>query len=115
MTDRTLPRRSTLDALKVGQSLHVVGNRQADGSIDARKIEINDDATGGEFEIAGSVGGLKGTCPVMSFGVNGFSVTTSSTTVFEGGACASLKSGDKVTVKGLKQADGSVAATSVKK
>jgi hypothetical protein len=105
----------TLDELKVGQSLHIVGDRQSDGSIDARKIEINDDATGGAFEISGSVGGLKGTCPVTSFGVNGFSVTTSATTLFEGGTCSSLKSGDKVTVKGLKQADGSVAATSVKK
>jgi hypothetical protein len=105
----------TLDALKVGQDVHVVGIRQADGSIDARRIEINDDATGGEFEIEGSVGGLKGTCPSVQFGVNGFSVTTSASTVFEGGACSSLKSGDKVTVKGLKQADGSVAATSVKK
>jgi hypothetical protein len=105
----------TLDALKVGQSLHVVGVRQSDGSLDARKIEINDDATGGEFEIEGSVGGLKGACPTVQFSVNGFSVTTSAATVFEGGACSSLKSGDKVTVKGLKQADGSVSATSVKK
>jgi hypothetical protein len=105
----------TLDELKVGQSLHVVGDRRPDGSIDARKIEINDDATGGEFTIEGSVGGLKGACPTVSFGVNGFSVTTSSLTVFEGAACSSLKSGDKVTVKGLKQADGSVAATNVKK
>lgn len=105
----------TLDALKVGQSVHVIGVRQSDGSIDARRIEINDDATGGEFEIQGSVGGLKGTCPAVQFGVNGFNVTTSASTVFEGGACSSLKSGDKVTVKGLKQADGSVAATTVKK
>lgn len=105
----------TLAELKVGQSLHVVGNRQSDGSLVARKIEIDDDATGGEFEIEGALGGLKGSCPSVQFGVNGFPVTTSSATVFEGGACASLKSGDKVTVKGLKQADGSVAATSVKK
>ena len=105
----------TLAALKVGQSVHVIGVRQADGSLDARRIEINDDATGGEFEIEGSVGGLKGTCPSVQFGVNGFAVTTSGSTVFDGGACSSLKSGDKVTVKGLKQADGSVAATSVKK
>ena len=95
--------------------MHVIGVRQSDGSLDARKIEINDDATGGEFEIEGSVGGLKGTCPSVQFSVNGFSVTTSAATVFEGGACSSLKSGDKVTVKGLKQADGSVAATSVQK
>jgi hypothetical protein len=105
----------TLDTLKLGQTLHVVGDRQSDGSINARLIEIDDDATGGEFEIEGSLGGLKGTCPAVQFGVNGFSVTTSASTTFEGGACSTLKSGDKVTVKGLKQADGSVAATSVKK
>jgi hypothetical protein len=105
----------TLDTLKVGQTLHVVGDRQADGSLIARKIEIDDDATGGEFEIEGSVGGLKGTCPAVQFGVNGFSVATSASTTFEGGACSALKSGDKVTVKGTRQADGSVAATRVTK
>ena len=104
----------TLDALKVGQSLHVVGVRQSNGSIDARKIEIDDDATGGEFEIEGSLGGLKGTCPVIQFGVNGFSISTSASTTFEGAACSALKSGTKVNVKGLRQADGSVAATRVK-
>jgi hypothetical protein len=103
----------TLDALKVGQSVHVVGVRQPDGSLNARKIEINDDATGGEFEIEGSVGGLKGTCPSVEFSVNGFSVKTSGATTFEGGACSALKSGDKVSVKGTRQADGSVAATRV--
>jgi len=105
----------TLDTLKVGQTLHVVGDRQADGSLIARKIEIDVDATGGEFEIEGSVGGLKGTCPAVQFGVNGFSVATSASTTFEGGACSALKSGDKVTVKGTRQADGSVAATRVTK
>ena len=104
----------TLDALKLGQSLHVVGTRQADGSLIARKIEIDDDASGGEFEIEGSVGGLKGTCPSVQFTVNGFSIATSGTTTFEpAGACAVLKSGDKVTVKGTRSADGSVAATRV--
>ena len=105
----------TLDALKTGQTLHVVGVRQADGSIDARRIQIEDDATGGEFEIQGSVGGLKGSCPSVTFGVNGFSILTNSATVFQGGACPALKSGDKATVNGLKQADGSILATRVKK
>jgi hypothetical protein len=103
----------TLAALKVGQSLHVIGDRQADGSLVARLIEIDDDAVGGEFEIEGSLGGLKGTCPSLQFSVNGFSVTTGAATTFEGGVCASLKSGDRVTVKGTRQADGSVAATKV--
>jgi len=101
--------------LKTGQTLHVIGVRQSNGSIDARRIDIDDDAPGGEFEIEGSLGGLKGSCPSLSFGVNGFSVLTNSSTVFEGGACSTLKSGDKVTVKGLRQADGSVIATRVKK
>lgn len=104
----------TLDQLKVGQSLHVVGTRQPDGSLVARQITIDDDADGGEFEIEGSAGGVKGTCPVLTFGVNGYDVTTSASTIFEGGTCASLKSGSKITVKGTAQAGGPVLATRVR-
>jgi hypothetical protein len=103
----------TLDTLKVGQALHVEGARQPDGSLNARKIEIDDDATGGEFEIEGALGGLGGTCPSVHFGVNGFAITTNASTTFES-ACSGLKSGDKVNVKGTRQADGSVVATRVK-
>jgi len=103
----------TLNELKVGQSLHVIGVRQSDGSLDARLIEIDDDAAGGEFEIEGALGGLKGTCPAIQFSVNGFSVTTSASTTFADGTCSALKSGTKVNVKGLRQTDGSVAATKV--
>jgi hypothetical protein len=104
----------SLDTLRVGQTLHVVGERQADGSIDARHIRIEDDATGGEFEIEGSAGGVKGTCPALTFSVNGFDIRTSAATTFEGGTCATLKSGTKVNVKGLRAADGSTDATRVK-
>jgi len=104
----------TLDALQLGQTLHVIGTRKSDGSIDARLIEIDDDAVGGEFQIEGAVGGLKGSCPAVTFGVNGFSIATSGSTTFEGGACSALKNGSKVTIKGTRLADGSVAATSVK-
>jgi hypothetical protein len=106
--------KQTLDTLAVGQTLHVVGTRKSDGSIDARLIEIVDDATGGAFEIQGAVGGLKGTCPGLTFGINGFSIATSASTSFQGGACSALKNGSKVTVDGTKNADGSVAATTVK-
>lgn len=105
----------TLDQLKIGQSLHVVGDRQADASIAARLIEIDDDAEGGAFEIEGSAGGVKGACPALTFSVNGFTVSTDSSTTFEGGACSTLRSGDKVSVKGTKQANGSVLATRVKR
>ena len=105
----------TLSTLKVGMSVHVVGVRASDGSLDARRIEINDDAPGGAFEIEGSAGGVKGTCPSLQFSVNGYSIVTNASTTFEGAACTALKSGDKVTVKGVSQADGSVTATTVKK
>ena len=104
----------TLNELKVGMDVHVIGVRQSDGSIDARRIEINDDETGGELEISGSAGGVSGTCPTLAFGINGYSIRTTATTSFEGIACAAMKSGTKVTVKGISQADNSVVATSVK-
>ena len=105
----------TLAALAVGQTLHVIGTRRSDGSIDAREIDIDNDAPGGEFEIEGSVGGVKGTCPSLTFAVNGFSITTNASTIFDGAACSAFKNGDKVQVKGTKQADGSVLATHVKR
>lgn len=104
----------TLNELRLGMDLHVVGTRQADGSLDARKIEIRDDAIGGEVEIAGSAGGVSGACPTLSFGINGYSIRTDASTAFEGITCAALKSGTKVTVTGISQADRSVLATRVK-
>lgn len=104
----------TLAALKVGQDVHVVGTRQADGSLVARKIDLKDDPAGGEVEIEGAAGGVSGTCPALAFKVNGYSVRTTATTAFEGIACGALKSGSRVTVKGTSQADSSVVATRVK-
>jgi hypothetical protein len=95
-------------------TLHVEGIRQSNASLLARMIQIKDDATGGAFEIEGSMGGLKGTCPAMTFGVNGFSIFTDASTVFTP-ACSTFKSGTKVSVKGVVQSNGSVKATSVTK
>jgi hypothetical protein len=104
----------TLAALTTGMTLHVEGIRQSNASLLARMIQIKDDATGGAFEIEGSMGGLKGTCPAMTFGVNGFSIFTDASTVFTP-ACSTFKSGTKVSVKGVVQTNGSVKATSVTK
>jgi hypothetical protein len=104
----------TLAELKVGMDLHVIGVRQPDGSIDARRIEINDDATGGEFEVQGSAGGVSGACLTLSFSINGFSIRTTATTTFDGITCAAIKSGTKLKVTGISQADNSVVATVVK-
>ena len=103
-----------LSVLVLGMRLHVVGTRQPDSSILARKIQIKGDAVGAAFEIEGSMGGLKGTCPTLSFSVNGYKVTTDAGTTFTP-ECSTFKSGTKATVNGVMQADGSIKATSVTK
>lgn len=103
----------TLEVLHVGMTLHVVGVRQSDGSIDARRIFITDDEVGDPMEIEGSAGGVRGNCPTLTFGVNGFTVMTNGSTTFAGKACGDLKSGTKVKVNGTRQADGSILAIKV--
>jgi hypothetical protein len=105
----------TLEQLRVGQSLHVVGDRRADGSLDARRIQIEEDAVGGVVEIAGPAGSVSGTCPSLRFTVMGYSVATNGSTAFEGGACSTLRSGNQVNVTGTRQADGSILATRVRR
>lgn len=103
----------TLDTLKQGMDVHVVGVRRSDGSLDARRIQINDDPTGGEFEIEGSIGGMSGACPAVAFKINGYSIRTTSSTTFEA-ACASLRNGMKAKVTGIVEGDGTVRATRVR-
>ena len=104
-----------LTALDLNMILHVVGDRQSDGSLDARMIQIKGDAVGGKFQITGSMGGVKGTCTTsLSFGINGYEIVTDSATQYDPvGSCSSLKSGSKATVFGIVQAGGVVKATKV--
>ena len=107
----------TLAALAVGQTIHAVGTRLADKTIVAKMLQIKDDEPEGAFVIEGSLGGLKGSCPVISFGVNGYAVFTNAATFTDPAStpCAELKSGAKVVVNGERQADGSVKALTVTK
>ncbi len=104
-----------LGTIRLGQTLHVLGVRRSDGSIDARLIQIKDDAPSGEFSIDGSMGGLKGSCPNLTFKVNGYSIAANGATAFPNAACGSFKNGVKVRVRGIRQADESVNATSIEK
>jgi hypothetical protein len=106
-----------LTALDLNMIVHVVGDRQSDGSLDARMIQIKGDAVGGKFQITGSMGGVKGTCTTsLSFGINGYEIVTDSATQYDPvGSCSSLKSGSKVTVFGIVQAGGVVKATKVER
>jgi hypothetical protein len=103
----------SLGALQIGQTIEVEGTLNPDGSVAAKKISIQDDEPEGLFEIEGTLGGLKGTCPTIEFGVNGYTVFTNAATTFQS-PCGDLRNGDKVQVKGTKQADGRVLASEVK-
>ena len=109
----------TLAALAVGQTIHAVGTRMADPgkTLAARMLQIKDDGPQGAFVIEGSLGGLKGTCPAISFGVNGYAVFTNAATFTAPAStpCGELKSGNKVEVEGTRQPDGSVLAMKVTK
>jgi hypothetical protein len=61
---------------------------------------------------AGKIENASATPVTVTFGVNGFNIATTASTTFTP-ACGDLKSGNKVKVRGITQADGSVRATSV--
>jgi len=102
----------TCAALADGTIVEVEGIRQADGSVLAKQIE----AEAGPDEVEGKISDLAGTgsCPALTFKVGTTSVTTSASTTFSGVTCAALANGAEVEVEGTKQANGSIAAASVK-
>jgi len=89
--------------------VEVKGTRQSDGSVLASKVEVEDD----EVELEGTVSGLTGSCPTLTFTVKGTTVKTSAATRFEDGSCTGVRNGAKVEVKGTRQSDGSVLASKV--
>ena len=67
----------------------------------------------GRVELKGAIAGLGGGCPSITFTVSGSTVTTSASTRFDDGSCSSLKNGDRVEVKGVRQHRTMVAASRV--
>jgi hypothetical protein len=63
--------------------------------------------------LSGAVVGLSGTCPVMTFTVNGRAVATSAATTYKSGSCGKLKDGETIIVRGVEAAAGGVDATEV--
>jgi hypothetical protein len=115
--------------LTIGQRVHVAGHLNGSALL-ASVIQIqgpsnpgnghpgngnpNNPIAGSTVQLDGPMGGLKGACPFLTFGVKGTTVFTSGATVFTP-ACSTFTSGDKVTVAGVVTANGSVTATSVAK
>ena len=111
--------------LKNGDQVEVEGVRQANNVVMASRVENknadddddndNDgDRHGGEARLEGSIGGLSGACPSITFSVSGSTVSTSASTRFDD-ACGSLKNGERVEVRGVRQTNNVVAASRVEK
>lgn len=117
---------TTCANLAKGDSVSVEGAKQANGSILATEVEKkNGGGSGsgssgsGSGSASGTISGVSGTCPVVTFSLNGGKVTTNAGTKYgDGLSCGalwSLPSSTKVTVRGAKQSDGSVLASEVGK
>ena len=104
--------------LQNGVQVEVEGVRQANDVVLASRVENktpdDDDRHGGEARLQGSIAGLGGACPSMTFSVSGSTVSTSASTRFDD-ACSSLKNGDRVEVRGVRQTNNVVAASRVEK
>jgi hypothetical protein len=61
--------------------------------------------------LSGTISGLSGACPAISFTVSSTPVFAISSTGYSGGKCNDLKNGKTVTVTGTVQADRRVLAS----
>jgi hypothetical protein len=115
--------------IHVGDRVHVHGVRSG-ATITASKVEVQNFASGAppaagpgddhgnegaEAELHGAVAAKSGGCPSITFTIGATKVSTNASTAFEDTTCAALANGDRVEVKGTRQADSSVVATRVEK
>lgn len=103
----------TCAGLRNGVQVEVHGQRQADGSVLATRIEAEEEDNGPRTDIEGVVSGLTGQCPAIVFTVQGTRVTTTGATSFRDMSCAAVADGMRVKLRGQRQADGSILASRV--
>jgi Domain of unknown function (DUF5666) len=104
----------TLSQLQVGQRVHVRGTNQ-NGTVAASTIMLQDETPPSQQQtsVSGAIAAAPtGTCPALTFTVGSTTVTTSSTTDFDGAACAALAAGMNVDVEGIETGT-TLAATHV--
>jgi hypothetical protein len=86
------------------------------GTISVAGTTLTVTQAGAELEaitLEGDVSGLVGTCPTVSFTVDGRTVNSSDSTNYKGGNCAKLENGDSVRVRGLLTPEGTVNASEI--
>lgn len=100
--------------LMVGDRVHIHATRSG-ATLMATDVQVQNDKPGQpeEADIQGAASAISGTCPTLTFVVNGTTVMTNASTAISGGACANIIAGAHVEVKGVRQSNGSVLATRV--
>ena len=88
------------------------GRRMSDGRVRADEIELRS-RSGEKVELEGRVSVLRGTCPNITFIVDGVTVLISQDTKFDDGRCDRIRDGTEVEVKGRWLQDGRVRAEEV--
>jgi hypothetical protein len=66
-----------------------------------------------ELKLDGRISNMSGSCPNLRFSVDDRTVTTDRETDFRRGDCSKARNGERVTVRGFAQGDGTVRATRV--
>ena len=82
------------------------------------KLENRDDDDNGNDEndageLQGTVSNKSGTCPSLTFTVQGSTVNTDGNTNFNGGQCSQIANGTKVEVEGTRQSNNNLLAKKV--
>jgi hypothetical protein len=100
----------TLRDIEVGDQIHIkvrITDRGVRLEAETRERRASDE------EVGGDVSGLSGTCPNITFTVNGRTVKANSATRYEDGSCTDVANAIEVEAKGQRQADNSILATRI--
>jgi hypothetical protein len=121
VTTSTVYEKGACTDIKAGAILRLSGTKQTDGTIAVSKVYVKskenekenekDKEVEGEGIISSVTSGTS--CPTLQFLIGSHVIKLDGATAFPKGACTDLKAGSKVSVKGTKNSDGTVAATRV--
>jgi hypothetical protein len=83
------------------------------GSISIAGTTLSVTQAGEPITLKGDVASLSGSCPGVTFVLDGRTVMSSGSTNFKGGNCPKLKNGEAVIVRGMLTSEGTVDATEI--